>query len=342
MPRQEPSPEDLESSRDTRFARRQLQRLEISVNYLEQAALLRQESNSPDDPELTRLIKRSRDECLKLKAQCSGRVESRRRPRRESSDSCIIFLDECGQHSLTGVDAFPVFVLSAVVVRDVDYPVVDGEWKRWKHLWFGNEGFLVHEPAIRRREDPWYGAQDAIDDLPRIISELDFVALAVVFHRGDYLADFGTGPIDVSLPDHVYLVAVDFLMERAVFALDGHFGGARARVVAESRGPKEDALVQHELSRLHLEGTSYISDAWFRQQLHPGITFLRKSENNTGLQLADLAARPIGEKVADPSSSPPRWEVFRDKLCPGTETKNSSVGLKIVPWRDRYEDVWKS
>lgn len=61
-----------------------------------------------------------------------------------------------------------------------------------------------------------------------------------------------------------------------------------------------------------------------------------KVDNSTGLQLADLLARPVGEKVADPSSQPDRWTTFRDKLCPGTETKNSPLGLKIVPWNEKY------
>lgn len=161
-------------------------------------------------------------------------------------------------------------------------------------------------------------------------------------HRQNYLADFGTGPIDASLPAHAYMVALDFLMERAVLALENQFGGAKAQVVAESRGAKEDALLQHEFSRLHLDGTSYISQAWFRQQLNPGIQFLPKVANNTGLQLADLFARPVGEKVARPEDDPPRWSIFRDRLCQGHETKNSILGLKIVPWRETYHDIWKS
>ena len=44
----------------------------------------------------------------------------------------------------------------------------------------------------------------------------------------------------------------------------------------------------------------------------------------------------------EPKGEPDRWTVFRDKLCPGHETKNSIVGLKVVPWRDDYRDLWKS
>ncbi|MGD0985089.1 MAG: DUF3800 domain-containing protein [Acidimicrobiales bacterium] len=340
----EPTPEELEESRDARISRQELDRLEICVNYLEQAARLRADSNRPHEAALSALIESVRTECLELHKRCAGRVASRRRPRKSlSADTCTIFLDECGQHALGASDPFPVFVLAATIIRDVDFAVVDAKWKRWKHDELGSDA-VVHEPDVRNGYPPFRGVagQAAAEKLPEILSELDFVALAIVVHRADYVADFGTGPLDASLPAHAYMMALDFLMERAVLALDDHFGGAKALLVAESRGPKENALLQHEFSRLHLEGTSYISAAWFRQQLRPGIQFQSKTDNSTGLQLSDLLARPVGEKVAAPDQDPVRWAVFRDKLCAGQETKNSILGLKIVPWRERYRDLWKS
>jgi hypothetical protein len=345
MPRyREPTSEELEESRDVRIARQQLDRLEICVNYLEQAARLRSDGNQPEDLALSKVIESARTRCLDLRQRCSGRVESRRRPRKSlSTESCTIYLDECGQHAVAAQDAFPVFVLAATIIRGVDSQAVDEKWKQWKKDNLGSDA-IVHEPDVRRGNPPFRGprGQAAVEKLSEILTELDFAALAVVVHRDNYVTDFGTGPIDASLPAHAYLLALDFLMERAVLALDAHFGGAKALLVAESRGPKEDAQLQHEFSRLHLEGTSYISAAWFRQQLHPGIQFQSKTDNSTGLQLADLFARPVGEKVAHPDQDPPRWEAFREKLCLGVETKNSILGLKIVPWRESYRDLWKS
>ncbi len=261
-----------------------------------------------------------RSECAKVKQLCTGRVESRRRPRsRPSADSYTIYLDECGQHVVGAEDKFPVFVLAGAIIRDADYPVVDAVWKRWKHENLGSEEIIVHEPDLRRRTGPFRGEAGiaATTALGGALAGLDFDAVVVVVHRGDYLADYGVGPIDSSLPEHAYLMALDFLMERCLFALDGQLGGGRAVVIAESRGPKEDAMLQHEFARLHLDGTSYISHTWFRQQLHPGIRFLSKLDNNTGLQIADLLARPVGMKVADPTSDPVWWDVFRPKLCKG-------------------------
>lgn len=338
----EPTPEELEESRDPRLAMRRLSRLEVVAHHLDVAASAWGGEVGTMDPHIEEMARKVRNECTKAKQLCSGRVESRRRPRsRPSADSYTIYLDECGQHAVAAVDTFPVFVLAAAIIRDADYPVIDALWKRWKHENLGGENVIVHEPDLRRRTGPFRGEAGAaaISGLQRVLAGFDFGAVVIVVHRADYVADYGVGPIDNSLPEHAYLMALDFLMERCLFALDSQFGGGRADVIAESRGPKEDAMLQHEFARLHFEGTSYISHSWFRQQLHPGIRFMSKRDNNTGLQIADLLARPVGVKVADPTSDPPWWDVFRPKLCKGSETKHSLVGLKIVPWRDRYANL---
>jgi hypothetical protein len=178
--------------------------------------------------------------------------------------------------------------------------------------------------------------------MARTIASLDFTAIAVVVHRPDYVQDFGIGPVDASLPAHIYWMALDFLMERVVLTLDGELNGAVAHVIAESRGPKEDASLQYEFARLHLDGTSYIRPSWFRQALLPGISFQGKEVNSTGLQIADLLTRPVADKVSDKRRTPYMWREARDKLCQGQETKNSILGLKIMPWRERYKELWKS
>ena len=137
-------------------------------------------------------------------------------------------------------------------------------------------------------------------------------------------------------------MSLDFLAERLAIILDQQFDGARAQIVAEARGPAEDALIQHEFARLHLDGTSYVGPSYFRQQFCPGIQFEKKTANIMGLQLADLLARACGDKVVNPATEPARWPEFRDKLCGGIETKHSILGLKIMPWRAEYSALWKS
>jgi hypothetical protein len=341
----EPDPSDLEKSREARIARQNLVRHEQYVSALRRAERLRSDSGRPASSELTELISSGTTELNAVKQRAGGRIYPRRRPtNKHPTSNCQVFLDECGSHSLAELGPFKVFVLSAVIIRDADHPTIDTEWRKFKGASLGSPDTIVHEPDVRKGEGPFRdpNRQGKLTAMARVVSSLDFVALAVVVHRPNYKRDFGTGPVDESLPTHIYWMALDFLMERTVMALDTHFNGARAQVIAESRGPKEDASLQYEFARLHLDGTSYVADGWFRHALCPGISFQSKKVNSTGLQLADLLARPVGEKVIDSTSYPYLWPEFRGKLCQGHETKNSILGLKIMPWRERYKDLWKS
>ena len=246
---------------------------------------------------------------------------------------------------MASTDAFPVFCLTAVIVSESEYETLDLIVRAWKATHLPSADFVIHEPDIRNRLGPWRepGRGGRLEALRELLEKVKFTAIAVVVRRAEYVKQFGEAPPDESLPGHPYLMALDFLVERTVLALEHQFNGGRAKFIAEARGPKEDALLQHEFARLHLEGTSYIAPAWFRQQLHPGIHFEGKGGRYaTGLQLADLSARPVAEKVVDPASAPPRWAEVRAKLCRGQETKHSIVGLKVMPWGLEFEDLWKS
>lgn len=339
-------PGELEASRDARVAMRRRAKVEQYVAALRRAEHLRIEGGGPAADQSIRDLISSTDSRLRtLQRLAGGPVFSRRRPKKQvSAATCTVYLDECGSHDLRAPDPYPMFALSAVIVPDADFPNLEARWQGWKAEVLGQHDALIHEPDIRNRLGPFGGPGGNLvaEKLNVAIGELDFTGIVCAVHRTNYIAEFGLGPLDESLPAHVYLMTLDFLLERIVIALDTVFDGAQARVVAESRGPKEDALLQYEFARLHLDGTSYISPGWFRQQLAPGVAFENKLTNSTGLQLADLIARPVADKVANPKSEPPRWVQVRGKLCEGRETKHSILGLKILPWRDEYEELWKS
>jgi len=338
-------PVELEASRDPRVAAQRRGKLEQHLAALRRAEDLRVEGGGDEDEATLRnLISRAESQLRTLQRQAGGTVFSRRRPKKQAAGSCRVFLDECGSHDLASSDPYPVFALSAVIVLDDGYTNLDVRWQGWKAQVLGQHDAIVHEPMIRNKLGPFGGpgGPAVVESLRRELGDLDFTAIVCAVHRINYVAAHGVSRLDESLPAHTYLMTLDFLAERIVLALDSVFGGARAQLVAESRGPKEDALLQYEFARLHLDGTSYIAPGWFRQQLEPGVVFQTKKANSTGLQLADLIARPVADKVGDPTSDPPRWQEARAKLCAGQETKHSILGLKILPWRDEYEDLWKS
>lgn len=346
MPLYDSHPDDLTRSRVARIAGQRLARQEAYLALLRQAAGVADSSGLPHQ-EIDSLILAGTTDLNRLREQSNERIFPRKRPRKRRPDQPLytVYLDECGSHSLkeTAADAYPVFVLAAVIIANDDVPAVETAWSGWKSQWLGSDSYNIHEPDVRTRKGPFYEADErTLSALTSEIAATNFGAAACVFHREHFIADFGANAPDDSLPQHPYLMALDFLSERLAIILDQQFDGARAQIVAEARGPAEDALIQHEFARLHLDGTAYVGPSYFRQQFFPGIRFEKKTANIMGLQLADLLARPCGDKVIHPDSTPARWTAFRPKLCLGTETKHSILGLKVMPWRDEYVDLWKS
>jgi hypothetical protein len=317
--------------------------------HLLRLALRTRIDNGYSAERLEDVVQQADDELAVLTEAVGGRIIARRRPKQlESSETCTVFVDECGSHTLKAKEPFKAFSLAAVIIRDSVAREVDRKWKRWKRDYLGSADKLVHEPDIRRGRSSFWCDGDsaqrarAVATLESIIDRLDFAGVVCVLDRPAYVAEWGLRPPDASLPNQPYVMMLHFLVERLAMVLHEQFAGARGRMVLESRGPLEDASMQYEFARLFLDGTSYVSATWFRQQFLPGISFMDKEENTTGLQLADLLARPCAEKVLEPSSTPARWLAFKKKLCPGIQTAHSILGLKVVPWDEQYDDIWKS
>lgn len=252
----------------------------------------------------------------------------------------LIFLDECGTHSLDiRDDPFPVFCLCAVIVDREKYGTFDRQWKAWKSRWLGSWQIRVHEPDIRKRSREFHGADKAyersiIDALSSELSTLGFICIAAVIDKRALTATYPSGRVDDFLPSSTYLMCVDFVFERAVHFLYEVGEDAEGVVIAESRGLREDAEVHSEFLRLQLVGTQYIADGYFRNQLRPYIEFKRKDTNESGLQIADIVARPIAEKVLEPANTPERWQVVAPKIYDGKQDRRSSYGLKVFPSSD--------
>src|SRR5256885_721189 len=102
-----PDPAKLAVSRDVRVARRQLERQEQYLALLRRAGQLRSDGGEPVDGRLQDLISAGETERLRLVAQSDGRIFPRRRPTgrvHAPEKDCMIFLDECGAHSVAASD----------------------------------------------------------------------------------------------------------------------------------------------------------------------------------------------------------------------------------------------
>lgn len=326
-----------------RAARRDLALAKDYVAHLELAKRAKARLDG-DTRTVDEELVRATNAVLKLSGRAGETIQPRRRVpvTKRTADSApraeyLLFLDECGSHPLHQPDdKFPVFCLCGVIVNRDDYRALDRHWKTWKAAWLGSSRVQVHEPDVRRRSDRFHNPdpvreQELLDALAEELSTLQFTCIAGVIDKKSFATAHPNGLVDEFLPTSGYLMCIDFVIERFVHFLYHAGGDARGLVFAESRGLREDAEVHAEFIRLQLEGTQWQSEDWFRYQLRPFIEFEPKDRNTSGLQVADLAARPIAEKVLDPSTTPERWQVILSKLYDGGQGRPMSYGLKVYP-----------
>lgn len=123
-----------------------------------------------------------------------------------------------------------------------------------------------------------------------------------------------------------YDVALEFGIERVFLQLQSRGATSRRTVVVfESRGKREDAELEHAfhdiMARTKMRG---MADAFeFR--------IASKQTNSSGLQIADLVARPIGVHLLRPEQSNRAWDRVVTRMPKSPAGSVSGWGLKIYP-----------
>ncbi len=237
-----------------------------------------------------------------------------------------MFADESGSPVLDGADpSFPVFVLACVLVRKNAYsdqivPLL----QRMKFEFVGHDQLIFHERDIRRQQKSFAFLQTDAELRERFLAGVNaFVAAAPievfagVIHKDRLKAKYAH-------PWSPYELSLYFCMERLLGRLRlSDQGGRLVHVVFESRGKKEDAELELTFRRIanNQQHWGYRRVDFSVVQWEP--LFVPKSCNSSGLQLADLFARPIGLRHVAPEQANRAYEVIVRKFGPG--------GLKAFP-----------
>lgn len=240
----------------------------------------------------------------------------------------VVYVDESGDHSLESVDPqYPVFVLAFCIFNKDYYAkhvVAAVESFKFKH--FGHDVVVLHETEIRKeRGDFRFSSRSHkasfLDELTRIIEENNFILIASVIDKAR-LKERNENP---------YHLALGFCLETLhEFLQEKSQGELQTHVVVECRGKKEDAELELEFRRVCAEGNRFAKPLPFE------VVFADKKTNSSGLQLADLVARPIGLSVVKPEQPNRAFEVLKRKFFCSGGRKNVGVGfegwgLKIHP-----------
>lgn len=249
----------------------------------------------------------------------------------ETFGKYIVYVDESGDHSLVSIDKnYPIFVLAFCIFHKRHYseaivPAVE----KFKFNHFGHDQVVLHENEIRKETGVFniFKSREQqltfIEQLTRIIHKSNFILISSVIDKRNLAKSAGAE----SNPYHVALASCmeslyEFLTEKSEQA-------AKTHIVVESRGRKEDRELELEFRRV-CDGNNK-----FGKSFPFEIIFSDKKAMSTGLQLADLVARPIGLNVLKPAQENRAFDVLKEKFyCSGGRDAVGDgyvgIGLKIL------------
>lgn len=244
----------------------------------------------------------------------------------------LVFVDESGSPTLGNIDPdFPLLVLAFMIVRKDEYlrdivPAVQGF--KFKH--FGHDQVILHEREIRRDMGAFSFLktktlkQAFLSELTDIVQKAPFHLVAIVIRKDALQARYKT-------PENPYHLALQMGLERVSGFLyqqgewrKNQSHNATVHLIVEKRGRNEDDELELEFRRICDGGNFKKDDFPFE------IVFADKQSNSSGLQLADLVARPVGLSVIRPQQPNRAFDVLKDKLHQQGGSSNG-WGLKVFP-----------
>lgn len=244
----------------------------------------------------------------------------------------IVYVDESGDHSMSSIDSkYPIFVLAFCIFHKGHYgEKVVPALEALKFKYFGHDQVVLHEHEIRKEKGAFriFPNREAknqfLNDLATIVEKSNFILASCVIdkNRLQNTSEIPDNPYHIALM-HCVLSLYDFLIEKGE---QTHF----THVIFECRGAKEDRELELEFRRI-CDGSNPRG-----LQLPFEILFADKKAMSSGLQLADLVARPVGLHVLRPDQSNQAFDSLKKKFfCKGGRPEvgkeYSGWGLKIVP-----------
>lgn len=239
----------------------------------------------------------------------------------------IVFVDESGDHGMVGIDqTYPIFVLAFCVFRKQEYmEIVCPAVQRFKFKHWGHDAVVLHEHDIRKPRGAYSFLQNAdrraefVADLSTLMEAAPFTLIAAVIRKADLGQQYHA-------PENPYSIAMEFGLERLFKHLEG-LGQADkvTHVIVERRGKREDAELELEFRRV-CDGANF-----HNRHLPFEIVMAPKESNATGMQLADLVARPIGIKCLRPQQANRAYDILEKKFRRSPYGQVQGWGLKSFP-----------
>lgn len=242
----------------------------------------------------------------------------------------IIYVDESGDHSLQSIDEqYPLFVLAFCIFHKRHYSEsIVPALEKFKFNYFGHDQVILHENEIRKEKGAFLFRNkeeklNFIDELTTIIDFSNFILITCVIDKKSI-----RNPESENNPYHIALgYCLETLYE---FLKEKNQHKKKTHVVVECRGKKEDSELELEFRRI-CDGNNRLS-----MSLPYEVIFSDKRAMSSGLQLADLVARPIGLSILKPEQENKAFDVLKKKFyCDGGRENVGNdykdIGLKVYP-----------
>lgn len=207
--------------------------------------------------------------------------------------------------------------------RNLEREIGNLKMKMWQ-----TEDVILHSHEIRRCKNAFSILQDSAvkqefyTELDRILGKCQaYIIVSCTVLKDDYTRAYG------KLAD-IYSQALAFLLERAVFYVDDMNPklGGKIDAMLEKRGKEEDKKLSESYNSLRETGTFWVNSERMKSRFDR-LTFVPKSANIVGLQLADLIAYPIACHVLRPDAPNPAYDIIKKNLY---LSDGKQLGLKVI------------
>lgn len=245
----------------------------------------------------------------------------------------IVYVDESGDHGLKTIDPqYPIFSLAFCIFKKADYiATITPALNALKLKYWGHCDVVFHAHDIRKSMSGDWSILNSpqtrnsfLHDLSTLIQDTPFDVISCVIKK-DALMRYPT-------PKNPYQLAMLFCMERLNnWLLRNGQAVKTLQIQFEARGKTEDAELELEFRRVCDNAAGTVNSGTDFAKIDYRIRFMDKQSNSTGLQIADLVARPIGLKVFRPEQTNQAFDVIKGKLITHPNGDYEGRGLKIFP-----------